>query len=176
MTQIDYWTYAADSHCVDCAAAAFGAGALDSGTARDGEGNEPRPVFSTDEGAADEYGHPVAVACGTCLAVCRVDMPKPEADSILIVDGEYGQYDEAGYVYAIREWLRTEIHGNADYLVNWAAVDAALNGGEDAALEAVDAAIRAANTVLDATGSDMSLVWHPDRCGVLMAATEEWAQ
>ena len=67
MTKIIYWAYMGDTHCTECAEAAFGAEALDNGTARDGEGNPVRPVFSTDDGRVDEWGKRMSVFCGTCI-------------------------------------------------------------------------------------------------------------
>lgn len=55
------YTYDADIHCVGCAEKRFGAGvdALGAEPKQDSEGNEVRPVFSTDE-------HESAPYCGDC--------------------------------------------------------------------------------------------------------------
>lgn len=62
-TDIIGWTYDADIHCNDCALARFGAAVTLypwDGRAKDSEGNEPHPIFASDEcGETGEY-------CGDC--------------------------------------------------------------------------------------------------------------
>lgn len=54
------FTYEADLHCVECAVERFGKQVLHSSEGlADSEGNEPHPLFSTDE-------HDENVRCGTC--------------------------------------------------------------------------------------------------------------
>lgn len=54
------FTYEADYHCISCAIKKFGEKVLKTSIGlEDSEGNEPHPVFSTDEYESDSV-------CGTC--------------------------------------------------------------------------------------------------------------
>ena len=100
MTTIIYWTYMADTHCTECAGTAFGAEALDNGTARDGEGNPVHPVFSTDEGRIDEWDKCMSVTCGTCRNAI-VESPYDELQ--ITLDGGIGGYSATDYADAIAD-------------------------------------------------------------------------
>ena len=66
MTTVIAYTYEADYHCPDCGYARFGFKVV-IGTAFDREGNNPAPVFSTDEWCNYEGGFQHCdLACGTC--------------------------------------------------------------------------------------------------------------
>ena len=96
---IDAYTYEADTHCVACTLARWQAGRFSlqsdhpDGTdtdehgvpyaAQDNEGNSVHPVFATDEGAVDDSGRNLGMACGTCGGVIREPDDEELADEEL---------------------------------------------------------------------------------------------
>ena len=72
---IEFWTYEADTHCVDCATDRFEAAiGNDVNPPLDDEGNPVHPVFSTDEweGGAN---------CGSCGAMLREVTSEEETEA-----------------------------------------------------------------------------------------------
>jgi hypothetical protein len=63
MSRVIGYAFDAALHCEYCSYSRFGC-LLDTGCARDADGNEPHPVFSTDE--TNEEGEPEV--CEDCLS------------------------------------------------------------------------------------------------------------
>ena len=96
-TDIQAWAYSAALFCCHCAEQAYGKEALSNGTARDGEGNTPSPVF-VDSSEADSPQH--CDSCGEFLENALTD------DGVEFVADSIAAclYDAMGNRAIVQQW------------------------------------------------------------------------
>lgn len=106
MTRIIYWTYEADSHCLECSEKRFGPSLPEqSDNFVDSEGNPPHPVFSTGEHLQEGDDCHLPVACGTC-STNIIEHPASEFSAPdVVADGSGGNYSNWEYADAIVSYL-----------------------------------------------------------------------